>query len=76
MPTSRRRWTLYPILPLFFGRQLCAPGRVGGIIEGIVEALEYVLQGLSGWTTDCLKRDKSSSLSATVGLRSPNQSSD
>ena len=49
---------LYPVLPLFLTTRLGAPGSVVGVIEGIAEATQNVVQGGSGWLADRLQRNK------------------
>ncbi len=49
---------LYPVLPLFLTTRLGAPGSVVGLIEGIAEATQNVVQGGSGWLADRLQRNK------------------
>jgi MFS family permease len=49
---------LYPVLPLFLTRQLGAPASVVGVIEGVAQATQNVVQGFSGWAADRLRRNK------------------
>jgi MFS family permease len=49
---------LYPILPLFLTQALGATAGQVGIVEGIAPAIQNVLQGLSGWLSDKMKRRK------------------
>jgi MFS family permease len=49
---------LYPILPLFITRDLAAPASVVGIIEGVAEATQNIVQGGSGWLADRMGRSK------------------
>src|SRR5678809_362003 len=49
---------LYPVLPLFLTQTLGASVGVVGIIEGIAQAIQNVVQGLSGWLSDRLRRRK------------------
>ncbi len=39
---------LYPILPIFLTKTLHASGSVVGVVEGIAETTQNVVQGLSG----------------------------
>jgi MFS family permease len=50
--------TLYPILPLFLTQVLKANGGVVGLVEGIAEATQNVIQGFSGSLSDRLRRRK------------------
>jgi MFS family permease len=47
---------LYPILPVFLTETLGASASVIGVIDGVAQALQYVVQGLSGWLSDRLRR--------------------
>lgn len=49
---------LYPILPIFLIQTLKSGGSVIGLIEGIAEATQNIVQGLSGWVSDKLKQRK------------------
>ncbi len=49
---------LYPILPIFLTQVLHASGSVVGIVEGIAEATQNVVQGFSGWLSDKLQKRK------------------
>jgi len=49
---------LYPVLPLFVTRELRGPASVVGVIEGVAEATQNIVQGASGWAADRLRRDK------------------
>jgi MFS family permease len=49
---------LYPILPLFLTQVLKANGGVVGLVEGIAEATQNVIQGFSGSLSDRLRRRK------------------
>src|SRR5579872_1886989 len=53
---------LYPILPIFLTQVLHASGSVVGLVEGIAEAIQNVVQGFSGWLSDKLQRRKSLAL--------------
>jgi hypothetical protein len=45
---------LYSILPIFLTQVLHASGSVVGVVEGIAEATQDVVQGFSGWLSDKL----------------------
>jgi MFS family permease len=49
---------LYPILPIYLTQYLKANGSVVGIIEGIAQATQNIIQGFSGWLSDKLQRRK------------------
>jgi MFS family permease len=49
---------LYPILPVFLTQTLHASGSVVGLVEGVAEATQNIVQGLSGWLSDTLRRRK------------------
>lgn len=49
---------LYPVLPVFLTQTLGASGRVVGLVEGIAQATQNLMQGVSGWLSDTLKRRK------------------
>src|SRR5436190_19871860 len=49
---------LYPILPVYLTQYLKANGSVVGIIEGIAQATQNIIQGFSGWLSDKLQRRK------------------
>jgi MFS family permease len=49
---------LYPILPVYLTQYLGANGSIVGIIEGIAQATQNIIQGLSGWLSDKLQRRK------------------
>ena len=49
---------LYPVLPVFLTETLGANGSVVGIIEGMAVAVQYVVQGISGWLSDKFQRPK------------------
>jgi MFS family permease len=49
---------LYPILPIFLTQTLHASGSVVGVVEGIAEATQNVVQGFSGWLSDKLQKRK------------------
>jgi len=49
---------LYPILPVYLTEYLKANGSIVGIIEGIAQATQNIMQGLSGWLSDKLQQRK------------------
>ena len=49
---------LYPVLPLFLTKELAAPVSVVGIVEGIAEGTQNLVQGISGTLADRLRRNK------------------
>jgi len=49
---------LYPVLPLFLTQELAAPASVVGLVEGIAEATQNAVQGVSGWLADRIQQDK------------------
>src|SRR5215467_7244426 len=49
---------LYPILPIYLTQYLKASGSIVGIIEGVAQATQNIIQGLSGWLSDKLQRRK------------------
>jgi MFS family permease len=49
---------LYPILPVYLTQYLKASGSIVGIIEGIAQATQNVIQGFSGWLSDKLQQRK------------------
>lgn len=49
---------LYPILPLFLTQELGAPRTAVGIIEGVADATQNIVQGASGWLADRIGRSK------------------
>lgn len=53
---------LYPILPIFLTQVLHAGGSVVGVVEGIAEATQNIVQGLSGWLSDKLQKRKTVAL--------------
>jgi MFS family permease len=53
---------LYPILPIFLTQVLHASGSVVGVVEGIAEATQNVVQGFSGWLSDKLQKRKTLAL--------------
>lgn len=53
---------LYPILPIFLTQVLHASGSIVGVVEGIAEATQNVVQGFSGWLSDRLQKRKTVAL--------------
>jgi MFS family permease len=53
---------LYPVLPIFLTQTLHASGSVVGLIDGIAQATQNIVQGLSGWLSDKLQKRKSLAL--------------
>ena len=53
---------LYPILPIFLTQSLRASGSVVGLVEGIAQATQNIVQGFSGWLSDKLQKRKSLAL--------------
>ena len=49
---------LYPILPIFLTQTLKASGSVVGLVEGVAEATQNIIQGFSGSLSDKLQRRK------------------
>lgn len=53
---------LYPILPIFLTQNLRASGSIVGLIEGIAQATQNIVQGFSGWLADKTHKRKSIAL--------------
>src|SRR4051794_20368209 len=53
---------LYPVLPVFLTQTLGAGPVVVGLVEGVAQAAQNVIQGFSGWLCDKLQRHKSVAL--------------
>lgn len=49
---------LYPILPIFLTQNLGVSGGIVGLIEGVANATQNIVQGFSGWLSDKLQRRK------------------
>ena len=49
---------LYPILPVFLTQTLKAGGSILGLVEGLAEAAQNIIQGFSGALSDRLQRRK------------------
>lgn len=53
---------LYPLFPIFITETLKASGSILGVIEGIAQATQYCIQGLSGYLSDKLQKRKTIAL--------------
>jgi MFS family permease len=53
---------LYPVLPVFLTQTLHASGSVLGLVEGVAQAAQNIVQGFSGWLSDRLQQRKSIAL--------------
>ena len=53
---------LYPVLPILLTQTLHASGSVVGLVEGIAQATQNIVQGVSGWLSDKLQKRKSLAL--------------
>src|SRR5258706_10739742 len=53
---------LYPILPVYLTQNLKAGGSIIGIIEGIAQATQNIVQGLSGYLSDKFRKRKTIAL--------------
>ena len=49
---------LYPVLPIFLTQTLMASGSVVGLIDGVAQATQNIVQGFSGTLADKLRRRK------------------
>jgi MFS family permease len=49
---------LYPILPIYLTQNLRASGSIVGVIEGIAQATQNIIQGVSGYVSDKWQRRK------------------
>ena len=49
---------LYPVLPVFLTQTLKADGTIVGLIDGIAQATQNIVQGFSGTASDKLQRRK------------------
>jgi MFS family permease len=49
---------LYPVLPEYLTKYLNANGSIVGLIEGIAQATQNIIQGFSGWLSDKLQQRK------------------
>jgi len=50
---------LYPVFPIFLTQMLHASGSIVGLVEGIAQAIQNIVQGFSGWLSDKLQKRKS-----------------
>jgi MFS family permease len=53
---------LYPVLPLFLTQTLKASGSIVGLIDGLAQATQNIVQGFSGALSDRLQKRKSIAL--------------
>ena len=53
---------LYPILPVFLTQTLKASGSIVGLVDGIAQAVQNIVQGFSGTISDKLRRRKAFAL--------------
>ena len=51
---------LYPVLPIFMTQTLNASGSVVGLVEGIAQATQNIVQGFSGTLSDKLQKENPS----------------
>lgn len=49
---------LYPVLPVYLTQVLKSGGGAVGIIEGVATATQFMIQGISGWLSDRLRKHK------------------
>lgn len=49
---------LYPVLPIFLTETLKAKGSIVGIVSGVTETTQNIVQGFSGWLSDKLQKRK------------------
>jgi MFS family permease len=49
---------LYPILPVFLTQTLHASGSIVGLVDGMAQATQNIVQGASGWLSDRLGKRK------------------
>ncbi len=49
---------LYPVLPIFLTQTLKASGTIVGLVEGVAQATQNIVQGFSGSLSDRLQRRK------------------
>jgi MFS family permease len=57
---------LYPVLPIFLTQTLKASGSIIGLVEGIAQATQNIVQGFSGWLSDKLQRRKPIALAGYI----------
>ena len=53
---------LYPVLPVFLTQTLKANGSIVGLVDGFAQAMQNIVQGISGALSDKLQRRKSIAL--------------
>src|SRR5579864_4062743 len=53
---------LYPVLPVFLTQTLKASGSIVGLIDGVAQAAQNIVQGFSGSTSDRLQKRKAFAL--------------
>jgi MFS family permease len=49
---------LYPVLPVFLTQVLGASGSIVGLVDGVAQATQNIVQGFSGWLSDRLRKRK------------------
>ncbi len=49
---------LYPLLPIFITETLRSSGSILGLIEGVAQASQYIIQGVSGYLSDKFRKRK------------------
>jgi MFS family permease len=57
---------LYPVLPIFLTQTLHASGTAVGLVEGLATASQNMIQGLSGWLSDKLRKRKPLALAGYI----------
>src|SRR6266566_4268015 len=57
---------LYPVLPVFLTQTLHASGSVVGLVEGVAQATQNIVQGFSGWLSDKLQKRKAFALAGYI----------
>jgi MFS family permease len=57
---------LYPILPIYLTQTLNANGGIIGLIEGVAQAAQNIIQGFSGYFSDKLQRRKPIALAGSL----------
>jgi len=53
---------LYPVLPVFLTQTLQASGSIVGLVDGVAQAAQNIVQGFSGSLSDKLPKRKSIAL--------------
>jgi MFS family permease len=64
---------LYPVLPVFLTQTLKASGSVVGLIDGVAQATQNIVQGFSGALSDKLQKRKRWRSPATFWRPSPSR---